>query len=271
MKTLQVGKSKFDLGKRTIIMGILNFTPDSFSDGNMFFDLEKAVQHGQEMVAAGADIIDIGGESTRPNFEPVSAEEELRRVLPVIKALREVTEVPISIDTYKAEVARQAIEAGANMLNDIWGCKADPEMAHVAACYHVPICLMHNKKEAVYNQLIPDILAELQECIDIAKAEGVEDQNIIIDPGIGFGKTLEHNLEVMHQLQKFKVLGYPLLLGTSRKSMIGKVLDLPVEERVEGTAASVAVGIAKGADIIRIHDVRAMSRVAKMTDAMIRR
>ncbi len=260
------------LGQRTIIMGILNVTPDSFSDGGKFFDLDTAVKHALEMVEQGADIIDIGGESTRPAAVPVSLEEELDRVLPVLKRLVKETDVPVSVDTYKAEVARQALIEGAHIINDVWGLKADPEMAKVVAGYDdVPLILMHNQKGTEYNSMMDDILGSLKESVDKALAAGVKRENIILDPGIGFGKDTDQNLEVMHRLWEFKTLGYPILLGTSRKSMIGNTLNLPVTERVEGTAATVAFGIAQGVDIVRVHDIKEMVRVVRMTDAMVRR
>jgi dihydropteroate synthase len=270
---LQLGRRRLPLGKRTLIMGILNVTPDSFSDGGKFNRVEEAVAQAKRMEEEGADIIDIGGESTRPGSQPVSAGEELRRVMPVIEALKNDPQfsAPLSIDTSKAAVAREALGAGVEMVNDVWGLKKDPALAGVVAAFDVPVCLMHNRADTGYEDLIPDILSELQESIGLARAAGIKDRKIMIDPGIGFGKDLQQNLEVMRHLRDFRGLGYPLLLGTSRKSMIGKTLDLPVDERLEGTAATVACGIAAGADIVRVHDVREMRRVARMTDAMIRR
>lgn len=255
--------------KKTMVMGIVNVTPDSFSDGGRFYDLDRAVEHAKQLVADGADIIDIGGESTRPGAEKVSLEEELRRVIPVVKAVAQEINVPISIDTYKAEVAKQAIEAGAHIINDVWGAKADEKMAEVAAFYDVPIILMHNRHDLQYRDLISDMISDLMESVAIVKRAGVKDENIILDPGIGFAKTLEHNLEIMRRLDEFAKLGYPLLLGTSRKRFIGHVLDLPVDERVEGTGATVCLGIAKGAHIVRVHDVLPIARMVKMMDAML--
>ncbi|WP_425272981.1 dihydropteroate synthase [Parageobacillus thermantarcticus] len=252
-----------------MVMGIVNVTPDSFSDGGRFYDLDRAVEHAKQLVADGADIIDIGGESTRPGAEKVSLEEELRRVIPVVKAVAQEVDVPISVDTYKAEVARQAIEAGAHIINDVWGAKADEKMAEVAAFYDVPIILMHNRHDLQYRDLISDMISDLMESVAIVKRAGVKDENIILDPGIGFAKTFEHNLEIMRRLDEFVKLGYPLLLGTSRKRFIGRVLDLPVDERVEGTGATVCFGIAKGAHIVRVHDVLPIARMAKMMDAML--
>ncbi|AEH46152.1 dihydropteroate synthase [Parageobacillus thermoglucosidasius] len=266
---LRCGDYELDLRKKTMVMGIVNVTPDSFSDGGRFYDLDRAVEHAKQLVADGADIIDIGGESTRPGAEKVSLEEELRRVIPVVKAVAQEINVPISIDTYKAEVAKQAIEAGAHIINDVWGAKADEKMAEVAAFYDVPIILMHNRHDLQYRDLISDMISDLMESVAIVKRAGVKDENIILDPGIGFAKTLEHNLEIMRRLDEFAKLGYPLLLGTSRKRFIGHVLDLPVDERVEGTGATVCLGIAKGAHIVRVHDVLPIARMVKMMDAML--
>jgi dihydropteroate synthase len=266
---LRCGDYELDLRKKTMIMGIVNVTPDSFSDGGRFYDIDRAVEHAKRLVADGADIIDIGGESTRPGAEKVSLEEELRRVIPVVKAVAQEIDVPISIDTYKAEVAKQAIEAGAHIINDVWGAKADAKMAEVAAFYDVPIILMHNRHDLQYRDLISDMISDLMESVAIAKRAGVKDENIILDPGIGFAKTVEHNLEIMRRLDEFAKLGYPLLLGTSRKRFIGHVLDLPVNERVEGTGATVCLGIVKGAHIVRVHDVLPIARMAKMMDAML--
>ena len=250
-------------------MGILNATPDSFSDGGKFNQIERAIEHAIEMVANGADIIDIGGESTRPGFAAVSLEEELERVIPVIKAISEHVQIPISIDTYKAEVAKQAIEAGAHIINDVWGAKADKQMGKIAAEYNVPIILMHNRHDRNYQVFFRDVMNDLYESIAIVKKAGVRDENIILDPGIGFAKDYEENLLMMQSLDKLVMLGYPVLLGTSRKTMIGQALNLPVNERMEGTGATVCYGIQKGCQIIRIHDVKEMSRMAKMMDAMM--
>jgi dihydropteroate synthase len=271
-KSMKIGSKEFNIGERTYIMGILNFTPDSFSDGGKFNDIDVAVKHVKEMIDNGADIIDVGGESTRPGYEIVSEEEEISRVVPIIKAIKEDFDIPVSIDTYKAKVAEQAIEAGANLINDIWGFKKDKDMAKVAAKYNVPCCLMHNRDNTEYKNLMEDILNDLKECINIAKDAGVKDENIILDPGIGFGKTYEQNLEAMNNLERIKELGYPILLGTSRKSMIGLALNLPVEERIEGTVATTVIGIMKDAcDFVRVHDVLENSRAAKMTDIIVRR
>lgn len=269
---MKIGNKEFKIGERTYIMGILNFTPDSFSDGGKFNHMEDALKHVEDMINEGADIIDIGGESTRPNHTPVGEEEEIKRVIPIIKAVREKFDIPISIDTYKAKVAEEAIKAGANLINDVWGFKKDKNMASVAAKYDVPCCLMHNRENKEYNNIMEDMLEDLKESIKIAKDAGVKDENIMLDPGIGFAKTYEQNIEVMNNLEVIKTLGYPILLGTSRKSMIGLTLDLPVEERIEGTIATTVIGIMKDAcDFVRVHDVKENLRAAKMTDAIVRR
>jgi dihydropteroate synthase len=260
------------IGERTLIMGILNVTPDSFSDGGKFHQVDAAVAHAREMVSEGADIIDIGGESTRPQTwaeEPMSAEEELRRIMPVLERLLQDVDVPISIDTYKAETARAALKAGAHIINDIWGFQRDPDLAKVAASYDVPVILMHNQDGTEYQDLMGEVIRFLRQSVAIAEDAGVRPEQVIIDPGIGFGKTTEQNLVVMRRLDELRSLGKPILLGTSRKSVVGKTLNLPVDQRLEGTAATVAWGIANGADIVRIHDVREMSRVVRMVDAIM--
>jgi len=257
------------LNKETLVMGILNITPDSFSDGGKFNELNDALARAEMLVNDGASIIDIGGESTRPGHEQVTIEEEINRVVPVIEKLNEHINVPISIDTYKAKVAERALAAGASIINDIWGVKKDQEIAAVAKEYEAPIILMHNKDTPSYDDLIEDMKKSLYESINIVKAHGVQDDKIIIDPGIGFGKTLEHNLLAMRRLHELKTLGYPILLGTSRKSMIGAVLDLPVDERLEGTIATVCYGIQQGVDIVRVHDVKEIKRAVTMMDKMI--
>lgn len=266
---IQCGPYSLDYSKKTLIMGILNITPDSFSDGGKYHHLNQAVERAVQMVQDGADIIDIGGESTRPGFIKVSAEEEIERVIPIIRAVSEAVYVPISIDTYKAEVAKEAIQAGAHIINDIWGAKADEDMARVAADLQVPIVLMHNRTNQDYSVFYRDVVNDLFESISLVKQAGVKDENIILDPGIGFAKDLTYNLEMMRDLDKLVSLGYPVLLGTSRKSMIGGVLDLPVNERMEGTGATVCYGIQKGCHIMRIHDVKEMARMAKMMDALV--
>lgn len=266
------GGAKLTLGSRTLIMGILNATPDSFSDGGRYTNVEAAVAHAKAMVEDGADILDIGGESTRPGFEPVEVKEEIRRIVPVIRAVREaLPHIPLSIDTYKAETARVALEAGAHIINDIWGLKGDPNMAAAAAEYGCPVIINHNRHARDYNDLVPDVLADLQSSVSIAHTAGIADEQIWLDPGIGFAKTHEDNLELLGRLSELSALGYPVLLGTSRKRFIKQTLNLPVEELVEGTAATVVLGIAHGCQIMRVHDVRAIKRAALMTDAILYR
>lgn len=265
------GMKPLQLGKRTLVMGILNVTPDSFSDGGKYTLIDRAMAHAESMVEEGADIIDIGGESTRPGYEKVTEEEEIRRTMPVIEALSKRFPYPLSIDTYKAVVARKALEAGAHIINDIWGAKGDPHMPVVVAETGAPVILMHNRKGHQYRDLIPDMIADLRISIDLIVAAGGKEEQIIIDPGIGFAKDYEENLQVMRQLRQFRVLGYPMLLGTSRKSMIGKTLDLPVNERVEGTIATVVYAIDQGADIVRVHDVKETVRAVRMVDAILQK
>ncbi|MCQ2011255.1 MAG: dihydropteroate synthase [Sporolactobacillus sp.] len=258
-----------DYRKKTVIMGILNVTPDSFSDGGQFNQLDHAVSHALQMERDGADIIDIGGESTRPGHTPVAMDEEIARVVPMIKAVREHTDLPISIDTFKAETARRALEAGADIINDVWGAKADPEMAKIAADYHVPIILMHNRDNNNYQDIISDMKNDLRESIAIALDAGVDPEHIILDPGIGFAKDYQQNLFVMNHLEAFHELGYPILLGTSRKGFIGRTLNVTVDNRIEGTGATVCLGISKGCQIMRVHDVLEIARMAKMMDTML--
>jgi len=266
---LSCGPYQLDYGKKTLIMGILNATPDSFSDGGCYINVDDAVAKAKQLVADGADIIDIGGESTRPGADFVSADEELSRVIPVIQAVSQEVEVPISIDTYKAEVAKQAVQAGAHIINDVWGGKMDPAMPKIVADLNVPYIIMHNRKEKTYASFMRDAINDLYESIQLAKNAGVRDENIILDPGIGFVKDLTLNLEMMRNLDTIVALGYPVLLGTSRKSMIGAVLDLPPSERLEGTGATVCYGIQKGCQMMRVHDVKEIARMAKMMDALV--
>ncbi len=267
-QTIECGPFQLDFQKRTLIMGILNVTPDSFSDGGRYVDKKKAVEHAKEMVEQGADIIDIGGESTRPGHRSVSMETELARVLPIIETLSQTVSVPISIDTYKAETAKRALEAGAHIINDVWGAKRDPEIADVAAEKKAPIILMHNRNDRNYGDFISDVLQDIEESISIAKKAGVKDDKIILDPGIGFAKDTHENINMMQNLDRLVALGYPVLLATSKKSMIGNILDLPPEERVEGTGATVCYGIEKGCHIVRVHNVKEMSRMAKVMDVL---
>ena len=288
-------------GKRTYIMGILNITPDSFSGDGLLTepnteitsDIEQessivsAINQAREFVSAGVDILDVGGESTRPGAEPVTVSEEIDRVVPVVRALLDEFDVIVSIDTYKSEVAKTALEVGAHMVNDVWGLKADPKLGETVAKFGVPIVLMHNRSSWVnaqikqqlggryvgvpYENLLDDIKKELLESVAIANRSGISNEHIILDPGIGFGKTVEQNLELLDRLDEIKALGFPVLFGPSRKSFIGYTLDLPPNKRLEGTAAAVSVGIVRGADIVRVHDVDFMSRVVRMTDAIVRR
>ena len=293
MRALQTGQLLLDWGARTYVMGILNITPDSFSgDGLLapemeYMGVERPLEQARQFLAAGADILDVGGESTRPGSKIVSADEELERVLPVVSALvREFPNTIISIDTYKAAVAEQALAAGAHMLNDVWGLRADPLLAEVAARRHAPVILMHNRSKPTnaqiqeslggryvgmqYDDLLEDVKRELLESVALARQAGIPDEKIILDPGIGFGKTVEQNLQLLNRLGEIRALGFPILLGPSRKSFIGYTLNLPPARRLEGTAAAISVGVVRGADIIRVHDVEFMTRVARMTDAIIR-
>ncbi len=258
-------------GKRTLVMGILNCTPDSFSDGGKWFDCDRAVEHALAMAEEGADIIDIGGESTRPGSAAVSAEEEMDRVLPVIEGLRGKLNVPISIDSYKAETAKAALQAGAQIINDVWGFQYDEgEMAAVAAEADCPVILMHNKTEAVYDNFMAEVTAFLRKSIDIAEKAGCDKNKIILDPGFGFGKEKEHNLLITKKLRELKSLGCPVLMAASRKKTVGLVLDAPADKRIWGDAAVTAVAIANGADMIRVHDVKEMAQTAKMADAIVK-
>ena len=288
--SLQIGKHTFNWGSRTYVMGILNVTPDSFSGDGMIArgdPVQLAVEQARDFLANDSDILDVGGESTRPGSQPVNAQEEIERVLPVIGAIaKEFPDALISVDTYKAKVAEAAFKAGAQILNDVWALRADPELASVAAAFHIPVILMHNRSNpasvevrnqlgnayigSTYENLMEDVKRELLASVALAIKAGIEETRIVLDPGIGFGKTREHNLELINRLDEIRALGYPVLLGPSRKSFIGFTLDLPADQRVEGTAATVAVGITRGADIIRVHDVKEMARVARMTDAIVR-
>lgn len=256
--------------ERTYIMGILNVTPDSFSDGGSYTELDKALYRAEEIVKQGGDIIDVGGESTRPGFTVVSAAEETERIVPVIEALTARFDIPVSADTYKAETAEAALRAGAAMINDIWGFKKDEKMADIAAKYGASCCLMHNRANTEYKDIINDILTELGGSADIALKAGVPAEKICLDPGIGFAKTFEQNLKVLNYLEKFNALGYPLLLGTSRKSVIGLALDLPVDERLEGTVATSVMAVMKDCRFVRVHDVLANKRAIDMTERILK-
>jgi dihydropteroate synthase len=272
LNTTRCGNTDFRWGERTYIMGIINMSPDSFSGDGFGSDAGKAILQAERFIAEGADIIDIGGESTRPGSQPTAPDEEINRVIPVIERLAAEISAPISIDTGKSAVARRALEAGASMINDVWGLKQDSELARVAAEAGVPIILTSNQRnESCRQDIMTEVIADLEKSIALAEKAGVVEKNIIIDPGIGFGKSLEQNLEIIRRLAELKSLNTPILLGTSRKSVIGLVLDLPPDQRLEGTAATVAIGIANGADIIRVHDVKQMARVCRMSDAIIRR
>ncbi|MBX3049717.1 MAG: dihydropteroate synthase [Anaerolineales bacterium] len=289
MKSLQIGSHAFDWGSRTYVMGILNITPDSFSGDGLAAGedaVAAALAQARGFIEAGVDMLDVGGESTRPGSETISAAEEIARVVPVVQALAAETDIPISIDTYKAETAAAALDAGASLINDVWGLRADPALGPLAAAHDVPIILMHNRSNpqnaelrerlggryvgVEYENLLEDIKSELLGSVALARAAGIPDEHIILDPGIGFGKTREQNLELLNRTDAICALGFPVLVGPSRKSFIGYTLDLPPDQRVEGTAAAAAVAITRGADIIRVHDVQALVRVARMTDAIVR-
>jgi dihydropteroate synthase len=266
---MKIGNREFDVKNKTYVMGILNVTPDSFSDGGKWNSLDVAVKHAGEMVQDGAAIIDIGGESTRPGHQQISDEEEISRVVPVIEAVKRELDIPVSIDTYKSKVAEAAIAAGADLVNDIWGLKYDPKMAELIARTGVACCLMHNKDRAEYENFYEDMLRETAECAAIARAAGVAEDKIILDPGVGFGKTYEMNLETIRDMERFHELGYPMLLGTSRKSVIGLTLDLPADQREEGTLVTTVMAVQKGYAFVRVHDVKANYRAIKMTEAIL--
>jgi dihydropteroate synthase len=264
-----IGNRKFNFGSKCYIMGVLNVTPDSFSDGGMWQCLDVALRHVEMMINDGADIIDVGGESTRPGYESITVCEEIDRVLPIVEALNKNFDVPISIDTYKSAVARAAIDAGAVLVNDIWGFKHDADMASVVARNNVACCLMHNRKSVDYISFIPDMLSDLNESVRLAIDAGIAHDKIILDPGIGFAKTYEMNLEAINRLDEVVSLGFPVLLGVSRKSVIGLTLDLPVTQRVEGTIAAVVIGIMRRCSIVRVHDVKEVKRAVKMAEASL--
>jgi dihydropteroate synthase len=288
--TLRVANHEFKWGSRTYIMGILNITPDSFSGDGLISSgglVEQSLRQAEHFLKHHAEILDVGGESTRPGSQPVDADEEMQRVIPVIQAIHQTfPDALLSMDTSKAKVAEAGFKAGAHILNDVWALRADPELASVAKAFDAPVILMHNRSNpasvevrerlgnayigSTYDNVIEDVKRELLASVEIAVKAGIEERQIVLDPGIGFGKTREHNLELINRLDEIRALGFPVLLGTSRKSFIGFTLDLPADQRVEGTAATVAVGITRGADIIRVHDVKEMARVARMTDAIVR-
>ena len=266
---MRIGGKEFDLKKNTYIMGILNVTPDSFSDGGRYDGLDRAIEHAKQMIQEGVDIIDVGGESTRPGHVQITEEEEIARVVPVIRKLKEEFDIPVSIDTYKSAVAAAAIEAGADLVNDIWGLKYDRKMAEVIAKGDVACCLMHNRDNSNYADFLKEWYDETAECVTLAKAAGIADDKIILDPGVGFGKTYEQNLITIKYMDKLKTLGYPLLLGTSRKSVIGLTLDTPVTDRVLGTAVTTVFAVQQGYAFVRVHDIKANKQAIQMTKAIM--
>ena len=267
---MRIGSREFDTVNHTYVMGILNVTPDSFSDGGRWNDRDRALRHVEEMLKEGMDIVDIGGESTRPGYTIVPDEEEIARVAPVIEAVKANFDVPVSLDTYKSRVALAGIQAGADLINDIWGLKYDEKMAGVIAESGLPCCLMHNRKEAEYQDFMQDVAADLAESIQIAEQAGIADEKIILDPGVGFAKSYEQNLEIINCLEELNMFGYPILLGCSRKSVIALTLDLPVDQRVEGTLVTTVMGVMKGCGFVRVHDVKENVRAVKMTEAILR-
>lgn len=268
---MKIGNREFQLNHRTYIMGILNVTPDSFSDGGRFNRLDEALRHGEQMVQEGADIVDIGGESTRPGHTMITEQEEIDRVVPVIEAVKRRLDVPVSIDTYKSKVAEAALQAGADLVNDIWGFRYDRKVAELTARYGAACCLMHNRQEAVYQNFLEDMVQDLAVCVKIAREAGVPEDKIILDPGVGFGKTYEMNLKAIGHVDALHALGYPILLGTSRKSVIGMTLNLPTDQRVEGTLATTVIGVLKGCAFVRVHDVKENKRAIQMTEAILGR
>ena len=268
---MRIGTQEFNTKENTYIMGILNVTPDSFSDGGKIIGIDAALKKAEQMKGDGAAIIDVGGESTRPGFTPVSAAEEMERILPVIEAIKANVEIPISVDTYKSEVAEAAILAGADLINDIWGLKADPHMAEVIAKHKVACCLMHNRENIEYQDYVLDLVNDLKETICLAKEAGIEEDKIILDPGVGFAKNYEQNLIAIRELKKVVELGYPVLLGASRKSVIGLTLDLPSDERVEGTLVTTVAAVEKGCSFVRVHDVKENYRAIQMANAIYKR
>ena len=265
---MRIGQRDFRTKGHAYVMGILNVTPDSFSDGGKYNDLDQALYHVEKMITDGLDIVDVGGESTRPGYTQISAQEEIERVTPVIEAIKSRFNVPISLDTYKSEVAKAGIAAGVDMINDIWGLKYDENMAQVIAESGLPCCLSHNRKEMKYKNLIEEMFWDLEASLELASSKGIAYDKIILDPGIGYGKSYENNLEISDNLQKFHSLGYPLLLGASRKSVVGMGLDLPVNDRMEGTLVTTVYGVQRGVMFVRVHDVKENARAVKMTEAI---
>lgn len=268
---MRIGTQEFNTKEKTYIMGILNVTPDSFSDGGRYREMDAALRRAEEMIRDGAAILDIGGESTRPGYTPVSESEEIERVLPVVEAIKKRFEIAVSVDTYKSNVAEAAILAGADLINDIWGLKADAKMAEVIAKHQVACCLMHNRKNTDYVDFLQDVKNDLQESVVLARKAGILEDKIILDPGVGFAKNYDQNLTCIRNLSTMKELGYPILLGTSRKSVIGLTLDLPSEERVEGTLVTTVAAVAQGASFVRVHDIKENERAIKMAEAIYRR
>lgn len=268
-RSIHIGSREFNLKNHVYIMGILNVTPDSFSDGGKYSRIDQALLRVEEMVKEGMDILDIGGESTRPGYTLLSEEEEKERILPIVEAVKKQFDVPVSLDTYKSKVAEAGIQAGVDLINDIWGLKYDENMADVIAKAGIPCCLMHNRKEADYQSLMEDITADLAKTLSIAEDAGIDRNKIILDPGIGFGKTYEQNLAVLRNLKELNSLGCPILLGVSRKSVIGLTLDLPVTERVEGTIVTTVLGVIKGCGFVRVHDIKENARAIRMTEAIL--
>lgn len=265
---MKIGNREFDCSKHTYVMGILNVTPDSFSDGGKYNTVDAALLQVERMIKEGADLIDIGGESTRPGYRLLSKEEEIGRVLPVIEAVKARFDIPISLDTYKSEVASAGISAGVDLINDIWGLKYDEKMAGVIAKANLPCCLMHNRKEPNYHSFMEDMIADLEESLEIAQKAGISYEQIMVDPGVGFGKTYEHNLMAINQVEKLHCFGLPILLATSRKSVIGLTLDLDKDERVEGTVATSVIGVMKNVGFVRVHDVKENVRAIRMAEAI---
>lgn len=268
-RTIKIGNREFDISRHTYVWGILNMTPDSFSDGGKWIGMDATLKHVEEMLAEGMDVLDIGGESTRPGYTQISEEEEIARVIPVIEAVKRRFDVPVSLDTYKANVAKAGIEAGADLINDIWGLKYDERMAQVIAQSGVACCLMHNREDMDYKNFLPDVKSDLEKSIQLAKEAGIAGDKIILDPGVGFAKSYDNNLEIIQSLEQLKDLGYPILLGSSRKSVIGLALDLPVEERLEGTLVTTVFGVLKGCSFVRVHDVKENVRAIRMAEAIL--
>lgn len=267
---MKIGNRLFDVENDCYVMGILNVTPDSFSDGGKWNNLEAARQHTAQMIQEGASIIDVGGESTRPGHVQISVQEEIDRVLPVIELIKQNFDIPVSIDSYKSEVVEAALKAGADLVNDIWGLKYDGKVAELIARYQVPCCLMHNREKAEYHNFLDDMCQDMRDSLAIAKGAGIRDDQIILDPGVGFGKTDEHNLAAIRHLDRLVELGYPVLLATSRKGVIGRALDLPTDQRVEGTVVTTVFGVEQGASFVRVHDVKENLRAIRMTQAILR-